>query len=106
MGIARRGTRILHLDGECYRWVVSPDDEPGLGIVVEIAEGAGQRMVTWVEHGTVITPRVVAGAVHRALRRGWTPKQRGKEVVYRVEAGATGLGTTMPGCSGERPGIG
>ncbi|MGW6423256.1 hypothetical protein ACWF82_11330 [Nocardia sp. NPDC055053] len=89
MGIARRGTRILNLDGERYRWVVSPDDEPGLAIVVEVAEGHGQRMVTWMDHGTIITPRVVAGAIHRALRRGWTPRERGTEVVYRVRSEST-----------------
>lgn len=89
MGIARQGTRILNLNGERYRWVVAPDDEPGLAIVVEIAEGHGQRMVTWVDHGTIITPRLVARVVHRALNRGWTPKQRGTQVDYRIEGGPT-----------------
>ncbi|TQM29260.1 hypothetical protein [Nocardia bhagyanarayanae] len=93
MGIARRGTRILNLDGERYRWVVSPDDEPGLAIVVEIAEGHGQRMVTWVDHGTIITPRLVAMVIHRALHRGWTPNQRGTEVVYRIKGTPTPVQT-------------
>ncbi|MFF2555485.1 hypothetical protein ACFVUS_31075 [Nocardia sp. NPDC058058] len=85
MGLARKGTRILDVDGEIFRWVVAPDDEPGLGIVVEIAEGQGQRMVTWVDHGTVITPGVVAEIVRKALHNGWTPQQAGRQITYRVE---------------------
>ncbi|MFE3985807.1 hypothetical protein ACFXPR_15095 [Nocardia tengchongensis] len=85
MGLARTGTRILDVDGERFRWVVAPDDEPGLAIVVEIAEGQGQRMVTWVDHGTVITPGVVAEIIRKALRNGWTPKQRNRQITYRVQ---------------------
>ncbi|MFJ3877946.1 hypothetical protein ACIPW5_10845 [Streptomyces sp. NPDC090077] len=83
MGIAKKGTRTIVVDGERYRWVVAPDDEPGLGIVVQGEEG-GQRMVTWVEHGTVITPRLVADVIRRALERhGWTPRERGGQLTLR-----------------------
>ncbi|MET8651197.1 hypothetical protein [Nocardia aurea] len=53
---------------------------------MEVAEGHGQRMVTWVDHGTIITPRLVARVIYRALNRGWTPKQRGTQVDYRIES--------------------
>ncbi|WP_055588045.1 hypothetical protein [Peterkaempfera griseoplana] len=84
MALARKGTRIAVVDGHRYRWVVAPDDEPGLAIVVEDADDGGRRMVTWVEHGTVITPALVAVAVRRARRLGWAPRQRGPQFVTRL----------------------
>jgi hypothetical protein len=41
MAIAKKGTRLIRVDDVEYRWVVQPDDEPGLGIVVECAENPG-----------------------------------------------------------------
>ncbi|GLY82187.1 hypothetical protein Airi02_001190 [Actinoallomurus iriomotensis] len=83
--LARRRTRIIVVDGERYRWVVAPDDEPGLAIVVERADGPGRRMVTWVEHGTVVAPGLVAWAIREALGQGWTPRERGRQVTFRVQ---------------------
>ncbi|RSS37374.1 hypothetical protein EF912_34840 [Streptomyces sp. WAC07061] len=84
MGIAKKGTRAIVVDGERYRWVVAADDEPGLGIVVVHDQVDGQRMVTWVEHGTVIAPGLVAGVIRRALERhGWTPRERGRQLTLR-----------------------
>lgn len=85
MALARRGTRVIVVDGERLRWVVAPDDEPGLAIVVERAEGQGQRMVTWVEHGTIITPRLVAQIIRDALEYGWTPRELGRQITFRME---------------------
>jgi hypothetical protein len=85
MGLAKKGTRLMTIGGERYRWVVAPDDEPGLGIVVEAAESPGQRMVTWVEHGTTISPWLVREAILHALSQGWTPRARGPEHVFRLE---------------------
>jgi hypothetical protein len=59
MAIAKKGTRLIRVDDVEYRWIVQPDDEPGLGIVVECAENPGQRMITWVEHGNIISPWLV-----------------------------------------------
>ncbi|MFI9502894.1 hypothetical protein [Nocardia sp. NPDC052566] len=80
MALARKGTRIIVVDGQRYRWVVSPGDL--LAIVVERAEGVGQRMVTGgFEHPTVISPGLVAQAVRNALRHGWTPFERGRALI-------------------------
>ncbi|WP_377269815.1 hypothetical protein [Peterkaempfera sp. SMS 1(5)a] len=84
MALARKGTRIAVVDGRRYRWVVAPDDEPGLAIVVEDADDSGQRMVTWVDHGTVITPALVARTIRRAQDLGWAPQQRGTQFVTRL----------------------
>ncbi|SPE49772.1 hypothetical protein SNS2_1467 [Streptomyces netropsis] len=84
MGIAKQGTRTIVVDRDRYRWVVAPNDEPGLAIVVEHGEADGQRMVTWVEHGVVIAPGLVSAAIREALlHHGWAPRQRGKQLTLR-----------------------
>ncbi|AFY94269.1 hypothetical protein [Chamaesiphon minutus] len=85
MAIAKKGTRLITVDDIEYRWIVQPDDEPGLGIVVECAENPGQRMITWVEHGNIISPWLVRKAILHALDRGWKPKQRGQELNFGFE---------------------
>lgn len=86
MALAKKGTRLMTVEGACYRWVVAPNDEPGLGIVVEAADSPGQRMVTWVDHGTTISPWLVREAILHALAHGWQPRARGPERVFRLEA--------------------
>jgi hypothetical protein len=76
MAIARKGARKIIVEGESYRWIVSPDDEPGLGIVVEKDDGHGQRLVVWVEHGNIVTPALVRRVILYALAQGWTPAAR------------------------------
>jgi len=85
MGLAKKGTRLMTVEGARYRWAVAPNDEPGLGIVVEAADSPGQRMVTWVEHGTAISPWLVREAILHALSEGWSPRARGPERVFRLE---------------------
>jgi hypothetical protein len=83
MTLARKGTRTIVVDGVPYRWTVVPDDEPGLGIVVEHAEVPAQRLVHWVDHGTIISPRLVREAIVEGLRAGWAPTAKGSDVVRR-----------------------
>lgn len=86
MALAKKGTRLMSVEGASYRWVVAPNDEPGLGIVVEAADAPGQRMVTWVDHGTTISPGLVREAILHALAQGWQPRERGPERVFRFDA--------------------
>jgi hypothetical protein len=85
VALAKKGTRIIVVAGDRFRWVVAPDDEPGLAIVVEREDGHGRRMVTWVEHGTIITPGLVARVIRTALDHGWTPRESGEQVTFRVQ---------------------
>lgn len=85
MAIAKKGTRLITVDDVEYRWVVQPDDEPGLGIVVECAKNPGQRMITWVDRGNIISPWLVRKAILHAVEQGWQPKQRGKQLTFRFE---------------------
>ncbi|WP_280414264.1 hypothetical protein [Nocardia carnea] len=82
MGLARKGTRIIAVDGVRYRWAVAAKDEPEMAIVAEIADGQGQRMATIVGQGAVIAPGLVAHVIRTALGRGWLPHRRGTQVTY------------------------
>jgi hypothetical protein len=82
--LRRKGTRTIVIDEVTYRWTVSPDDEPGLAIVVEHAASPAQKLVHWVDHGVVITPKLVRATIVDALRAGWAPTQRGPDLVRRT----------------------
>ncbi|MFD8084150.1 hypothetical protein ACFV4F_20940 [Kitasatospora sp. NPDC059722] len=84
VALAGKGSRVIVVGGDRYRWTVAPDDEPGLAVVVAHAQGDGQRLVVWVEHGVVIAPGLVAGLIREALvRHGWTPRSRRRQLTLR-----------------------
>jgi ribosomal protein S18 acetylase RimI-like enzyme len=64
---------------------VSPDDELDLGIVVECAEFPGEKMITWVDHGNVISPLLVRKIILHALSKGWQPQKLGQAIGSRLE---------------------
>jgi hypothetical protein len=93
MGLAKRGTRRIVVDGVAYRWVVSPDDGY-LVLVAELADEPGQRLEAFFRYHDVyeplgegvlrivgqrrsIRPGVVRAVILAALGRGWQPSQRG-----------------------------
>lgn len=84
MSLAKTGTRRIIVNGTTFRWRVAPNDEPGMAIVVQTASRVGQRMVTWVEHGNVISPWLVRQAILNALDSGWAPDVSGSETVFRL----------------------
>jgi hypothetical protein len=45
VGLAKRGTRLLVVEGVTYRWVVSPDDGY-MVLVAELSDTPGQRLKT------------------------------------------------------------
>lgn len=85
MTLRRKGTRQIIVDGIAYRWIVSPDDEPGLAIVVERAQSPGAKMIAWVEHGNIISPWLVRQAILHGLSKGWQPHQQGQGIGFRFE---------------------
>ena len=82
MTLARKGTRHITVDGSRFRYRVAPNDE-GLAIVVEDAKAPAQRMVTWVDHGNIVSPWLVRRAIVDALREGWHPERSGPELTFR-----------------------
>jgi hypothetical protein len=99
MTLRRKGTRPITVNETRYRWVVAPDDEPGMAIVAELAEDPRSRLVSWVEHGVTVTPGVVRFLIERGLSAGWNPQQP-HEVVQRLRdvPGARGALEQCPCC--------
>lgn len=86
MALARKGTRKIVVQGVSYRWTVAPNDEPGLGIVVEEEVNGSSRLVSWVEHGVIVSPGLVRRAILDGLAAGWRSAAPGPDFVRRVLA--------------------
>jgi len=84
MALAKKGTRSIMVNDARFRWTVSPDDEPGIGVVVEDYSVPGQRAAIWVEHGNILSPGLVRHFILHALAHGWNPKKRGPQLVFRL----------------------
>jgi hypothetical protein len=93
VGLAKRGTRRIVVDGVTYRWVVSPDDGY-IVLVAELSDASGQRLEAFFSYHDVyepqgegvlrivgqrrtIRPSVVRAVIQTALGRGWRPSQQG-----------------------------
>lgn len=97
MTLARKGTRQLLLDDVHYRWATAPNDEPGVGIVVELAVLPASRLVSWIDHGVTIGPGLVRRAIRDAIAAGWRPSERGPDFIRRVpELSATCTSVERP----------
>jgi hypothetical protein len=92
MTLARKGTRQLVVGDILYRWTVAPNDEPGVGIVAELTASPASRLVSWVDHGVVIGPRLVRRAILDAVAAGWRPHEPGPDFVRRVPEFSTTFG--------------
>lgn len=84
MALARKGTRQILVDSVNYRWTVAPNDEPGVGIVAELAALPSSRLVSWVDHGVVIGPGLVRRAILDAIAAGWRPGEPGPDFIRRL----------------------
>ena len=79
MGIAKRGTRRITVDGVSYRWVAR-ELSPGLRIVVQAADQTGAVLVLRTGKNlaaTHVQPSAVAAAIESARAAGWEPQHPG-----------------------------
>jgi hypothetical protein len=96
MGLARKGSRKIHVENTDYRWVVSPDDG-FMRIVIERWEMPGQRVSIQIGYRDEqsssgssiqrerITPALIRQIILKAPSFGWTPGERGKEICLTLE---------------------
>ncbi len=84
MSLVKKGTRQITVDGSRFRYRVAPNDE-GLAIVVENAKTPSQRMVTWVDHGNIVSPWLVRRMIVGALSEGWHPERSGPQLTFRFQ---------------------
>jgi hypothetical protein len=84
MGIPRKGSRALEVDGARFRYLikdgpVTPDplDREIHLTVQEDAEAPGRVLRVDMPYGHAVGPEVVKQLVRQALVAGWTPSDRG-----------------------------
>jgi hypothetical protein len=99
MALAKKKSRLIHVDGDDYRWAVSPDDG-FMVLVVERAQGPGSRLLVYTGYDELLLPKpggagflrssqieITPGFVRRwvdyALAHGWTPAIPGREFRLR-----------------------
>jgi len=81
MGLAKKGSRKIEVDGRTYRWVLSPDSGFAV-LVIELWDDPGQRLEAFTGYESpvgltqAVTPRGVAETIRFALREGWEPTER------------------------------
>ncbi len=93
MGLARKGSATIAVDGARYRWVIAPDDG-WMDLIVQDASGRGQKLSIQMDYeddrekhtqGRIVTPSLVASLIRRARALGWKPAAKGGLVQFRLE---------------------
>ena len=88
MGLARKGSRTIQVDGRAYRWVAT-GNSGFIGLAVQAASGKGQLLEVildyqdehietpgpgqGLEQRAQVTPGPVRRAIRHALEEGWAP---------------------------------
>jgi hypothetical protein len=110
MGLKRKRSRLIRIGSENYRWTISHSTQAESGcisVIIEAAEQPGQRIVVrtvcrnfWLDFSDFsdnppapsldayrpATPAMVRKMIRAALRAGWLPKRRQKNLTYTWSA--------------------
>lgn len=81
MALRKKGSRTLVTDGVRYRWVVSPDSDYMVLVVID-DESSGQKLEVQMDYDDPfipqkhrqITPGLVVGCIEEGLQKGWQPR--------------------------------
>lgn len=97
MSLAAKGSRPITVDGEAYRWVLSPDSGYNV-IVVQAAAGNGAKLLVYVSYSNIryvgadadgriaVTPALVTSIIRQALQNGWRPDELGGDFTCDLES--------------------
>lgn len=84
MGIPKKKSRVVNVDGRSYRFIVKethiPDhkDQKELSITVqEDVKKPGRVFQFRAGYAVIITPRLVQAMIVKAIEAGWKPGVRG-----------------------------
>jgi hypothetical protein len=89
MGMPRKRSRVIDVDGKSFRWMLNCgsaqdwDEDPtcaGTVTVQENCEKPGhvlQQILMWLG-GDSVTPEIMREVIRRALADGWVPSSRTK----------------------------
>ncbi|MDB5292210.1 MAG: hypothetical protein JWL69_3451 [Phycisphaerales bacterium] len=104
MSLKRKGSRLIRVGGESYRWTISGSrqaETASISIIIEAAHKPGQRLVVrvpcrdfWLDFKDLtenrmpfsddvyrpVTPATVHKIILAALAAGWQPQRRGKNL--------------------------
>jgi hypothetical protein len=93
VGIPRKGSRSLDVDGRKFRFLVKethvPDhkDQKELAITVqEDADKPGRVCQLRLPYGFPVSPEWMRETVRMAMKDGWNPSDRGGPFTFAVEA--------------------
>ena len=96
MSLAAKSSRTINVDGEAYRWAVSPDSGYDV-LVVQAADGTGAKLLTTVDYSGItyatadangvlaITPGLVVSVIRQANENGWQPNRTGSDIACRLK---------------------
>ena len=77
MTLPGKGSRIIDVEGQAYRWIVSPDSGYNV-IIVESTHGKGQRVEVVFDYSDEpLTSSTTRRIIFTALNLGWQPHHRG-----------------------------
>ena len=94
MGIPKKGSRKITVDGDNFIWLIRRkqtysqiDFGMGLNIAVEHAEESGSKLVILtdkINKVQSVTPVEVSSLINQAIKAGWEPKKSGKPFEFIV----------------------
>jgi hypothetical protein len=101
MAIPKKGSRVIVVEGESYRWAVRRRPtysqaiaQSPLSFAVELGTSGQTTLVVtvnasrpdnWVgSPSKVITPAVVESAIRKALQQGWQPSEKGSPYALQL----------------------
>jgi hypothetical protein len=94
MGIPRKGSRSVEVDGQKFRFLVKethiPDhkDQKELSVTVqEDADRPGRVLQFRLPYGFPVSPEWMKGTVREALKAGWDPKSKGSAFALPIMEG-------------------
>ncbi len=104
MGIPKKGSRKITVDGENFIWLIRRKptyfdvgyDVGCLNVAVEHAEEKGSKLVIMAERAVIkddnstqvkpVTPVEVSSWINQAIKAGWQPKKSGKPFEFIVSS--------------------
>ncbi len=102
MGIPKKGSRKITVDGENFIWLIRRDptyyssNVGYINVAVEYAEGTGSKLIIRADRPVMencdsikfkpVTPVEVTSWINQAIKAGWEPKKSGKPFEFIVSS--------------------
>ena len=107
--LARKGSRLITIDGTQFRWTVAPDDG-FIDIIAERAQEPGCRIEVQADYvdrspdslqpteppHRIISPAIMSHIITCALDLGWNPQEKGQPVRFRLDSDQTDTPRLIP----------